>query len=376
MRKHSVLFIDDEVDNLNAYTNILSKDKKTSSENFIYENISDKDEWLNELVLLTATQGEMGVEIVSQKRNANPISVAFIDMRMPPGINGFETIKRIRAIDKDIELVMVTAYSDIEFDQIVNEVGGEEKLLFLKKPFDHQEVKQIVRNLTRKYELERIRDRFVSAVSHELKTPLSCINGYATLLKDDDEITNEEVRDFSSIIYKNANLMNHLVNNLLDAAGMQRGRKVEEPCEIEILSLLNDLREIFHFRSSEDEIDFKIKIPDSFTFVAKHSSLLQALINVVDNGLKFAKQQVTLWTDFSNEKVTFFIVDDGPGIDLEFREHIFNDFFRIENQHHHRPGLGLGLYIVRNVISQHNGRVSVADNNGSGTVFKIEIPRH
>ncbi len=107
-----------------------------------------------------ASQGEEGYLCVRKAReDGAPFALAFVDIRMPPGWDGVETARRIREIDKDIEIVIVTAYSDRERREIVRRVGTPEKLLYLKKPFDPDEIRQLALSLTKKYSLERKAER-------------------------------------------------------------------------------------------------------------------------------------------------------------------------------------------------------------------------
>ncbi len=110
--------------------------------------------------LTTALQGEEGFNKIREARErALPFAMAFIDIRMPPGWDGLQTAKMIREVDKEIEIVMVTAYSDRNRQEIVERVGMPERLLYLKKPFDPDEVRQLAMCLTRKWDLERKTER-------------------------------------------------------------------------------------------------------------------------------------------------------------------------------------------------------------------------
>ncbi|MBF0476705.1 MAG: response regulator [Deltaproteobacteria bacterium] len=119
--------------------------------------------------VVTAGQGREGFEKVKQSREAGePFALAFVDIRMPPGWDGLQTAKMIREIDKDIELVIVTAYSDRDRREIVAKVGTPERLLYIKKPFDPDEIRQLALALTKKWDLERKAERHAEYLSHLL----------------------------------------------------------------------------------------------------------------------------------------------------------------------------------------------------------------
>lgn len=156
-----IILIDDEESILKAYTLILSppeKDVKTVAlEAALYGKSPERDRGQNQAYqLTTALQGEEAyLKVKEAKENNDPFALAFLDIRMPPGWDGLRTARKIREIDKNIEIVIVTAYSDRNRNEIVEKVKTPEKLLYLKKPFDPEEIRQIALSLTRKWDLER-----------------------------------------------------------------------------------------------------------------------------------------------------------------------------------------------------------------------------
>jgi len=166
MRKR-ILVIDDQKDIREVYLQILTTDHIEHSnpldilEDELFDEEPSETAVSNETPIENysvdcASQGMEGIELVQKALNENhPYMVAFIDMRMPPGIDGKETAKRIREIDPDIELVIVTAFSDHLCSEIVDYIGSPSKLLFLKKPFDVEEIKQLATNLTEKWILNQ-----------------------------------------------------------------------------------------------------------------------------------------------------------------------------------------------------------------------------
>ncbi|MCP4353675.1 MAG: hybrid sensor histidine kinase/response regulator [Desulfobacterales bacterium] len=161
-----IIVIDDEASILDAFKEILKGSEQISG---IDEIAALTDELSEEppekktqvpgpdYELATALQGEDGYRTVTDAKNSgNPFSLAFIDIRMPPGWDGVKTARKIRKADPDIEIVIVTAYSDRKQNEIVKEVGRPEKLLYIRKPFDADEIRQLAQSLTRKWELEYI----------------------------------------------------------------------------------------------------------------------------------------------------------------------------------------------------------------------------
>ena len=116
----------------------------------------EEEAWLPEFELLHVSNGEEALSIIQAgKESGRPIAVAYIDIRMPPGIDGIETIRRIRKIDRDIEIVIMTAYTDKALPDILHDMELLHKLLYIRKPFAHEEIQQITLSLVEKWNIER-----------------------------------------------------------------------------------------------------------------------------------------------------------------------------------------------------------------------------
>ncbi|MFH1021253.1 MAG: response regulator [Pseudomonadota bacterium] len=160
-----ILVIDDDLDVWKAYRLVLTPEavsSGTSAEkiNRLLSPVMDDDPAAAHFSLSFAVQGQEGFAMVEEAvGKKEPFALAFVDVRMPPGWDGMETARRIRALDPEIELVIVTAYSDHSIEEIVRAVGSSEKLLFLRKPFDPDEIRQLALSLTAKWHLARLAER-------------------------------------------------------------------------------------------------------------------------------------------------------------------------------------------------------------------------
>ena len=162
MENTRVLIIDDDPEIQNAYRLVLApepEDRNTSRSRLAHLLPKDRNTpppAFPRFELRFADQGPEGATLAAAAlENDQPFAVAIIDIRMPPGFDGMETAARIRRIDPQVEIVVVTAYSDRSRDEIVHAVGGPEKLLLLRKPFDPEELIQMVLSLTAKWNLAR-----------------------------------------------------------------------------------------------------------------------------------------------------------------------------------------------------------------------------
>lgn len=156
-----ILIIDDDPEIQNDFKKILAFAKKNDE---LLNNLNEQLFGEAEKVVIplpkfhidTVSQGEEGVKLIVESLDLKtPYALAFIDIRLPPGIDGIETIKRIFDIDKNIQIVICTAYSDYSWEEIVEQLGQRENLFILKKPFDHIAVRQLAMALTKKWQLMR-----------------------------------------------------------------------------------------------------------------------------------------------------------------------------------------------------------------------------
>ncbi len=383
MNQAKLLFIDDEQEILNAYANIFKKKKQSSAlSKFVKESEGKEDKvesfWNKfDFVIDFASNGEEGVAKVEEAvKKRDPFQIAFIDMRMPPGINGAETARRIREIDSSIEIVIITAYSDLSINEINEMVGRPDKLIYIKKPFYNEEVRQIILNLTGKYKNERIKEDFISNVSHELRTPLASISGFSKLLLSGTDMKEEE-RDFIRIIQESSHLMERLVEELITSVQMQeKGLKIS-PVKTNPIPIVKSVVKSFIPLFPEDGgVELVDKVEDMDIKVEWDAiRMRQAITNLLANAKKFTKKGFVEITCDQDQESGFAIniKDSGIGIPKEKVELIFDKFSRVEDEHHHIPGLGLGLSIVKEIVINHGGDIEVQSELDEGTTFTLKF---
>ena len=380
-----LLFIDDDREIINAYTNIfkgknrpnlLSKFvEKREEQNQTQDSFWDKFHFETEFAL----NGIEGVDKVKAAiKKKSPFQVVFVDMRMPPGINGTETARRIRQIDTAVEIVIITAYSDFSTDEINTVVGHPDKLMYVKKPFYTEEIKQIALNLTEKYKNERSKENFILNVSHELRTPLASILGFTKLLLDAKTLQEEEV-GFVQTISENSGLLQYLVEELIASVqmkqeGMSMNLAIVNPIPI-LKSVVQSFIPLFDENKKVklldeiEEMDLKVKW-DIF-------KIRQSVSNLMTNARKFTKKghvEISCFLD-DEDKFVITVKDSGIGIPEDKIENIFDKFYRLENSHHHVEGLGLGLSIVKNIVLEHGGDIQVQSELGKGSAFSLKFDK-
>lgn len=237
----------------------------------------------------------------------------------------------------------------------------------------------IFHDITRIRRLENMHKAFAANVSHELKTPLTTIKGFIETLQQmlaDNEIQNSDT--FLRIIEKNVNRMVALIDDLLALSRLERLEGTVIEFESQPLSTL--LNGAIHFclaQAEEKKIPITLDCPDTLTVRVDPILIEQAIINLVDNAVKYSPEEtrITIGAGFQKGFVVIEIRDTGNGIDKEHLPKIFNRFYRVDKgRSRNEGGTGLGLAIVKHIVQYHGGKIEVESQRGKGTTFKISLP--
>jgi signal transduction histidine kinase len=368
-----VLFIDDDEDILNFYKLIVDKNNNSVPKGLNEQFASSNNYFISPIY---CEQGDIALSKLSNRPKENPIKVAFIDISMPPGENGIETAKKIRRISPEIEIVIVTGNNHKHIRKISNEIGNTSKLLFLKKPFVEDEALQMIKNLCLKFDLETVKDELVTNVSHELKTPLSCLLGFTNLLIE-DKTTTQEQRETLKLILKNAQNMGSLVDGLISTMEIEGDLLQVKSNNINSRDLIENIYQTSRPLISQNK-DLSIYIDtksENFNFHSDETKLKQCLTNLISNAAKFTdKGEISLVAKKKKKDILLTVSDTGIGIEQDKIKDVFNPFMRVENSHHLLPGLGLGLSLCKNLVNLIGGEIEVKSLAGKGSSFTILLP--
>jgi signal transduction histidine kinase len=233
-----------------------------------------------------------------------------------------------------------------------------------------------VGNLEAKRKLDRLQQEFVATISHNLRTPLGFIKGYATtLLRDEINWDADTRREFLGIIDEEADRLSEMIDNMLDSSRLQTGTLQLEFHHIRLDSLLQD----FVQRVLLSDLNFKLQTnieTANHTVYLDPTRMMQVFDNLVTNAVKYAPgSAVTINLVWSPEKACISVHDSGPGIPAGELENVFQRFYRLTEYKDTAKGNGLGLYICRQIIRAHQGEIFAESSPGEGTTFHIHLPR-
>lgn len=241
-----------------------------------------------------------------------------------------------------------------------------------------------VRDLTRYREEEALQKTFISIISHELKTPVSIIKGYAGTLRRPEGHWSPEILDESLIVIEEeADNLNALIDNLLEVSRLQAGTfTLEISDEVNLPKLAETVARRFTTQTTNHSIE--VNFPAGFpTVIGDERRLTQVLNNLVSNAIKYSPDggRILIRGEVHPEHITVAVCDEGIGIPTRDQHRIFQKFSRLDNALSRKTeGTGLGLYLSRAIIEAHHGRIwfqSNSDNESGalGTTFTFSLPR-
>jgi two-component system phosphate regulon sensor histidine kinase PhoR len=225
----------------------------------------------------------------------------------------------------------------------------------------------------RSAELAEMQTDFVAHVSHQLKTPLSLLSAATETLQMDRVRSPEKLGEYLDTIHAEAGRLSHLVQRVLEFSRMQQDRRYELE-DVDFGALTRETVDAFAHGLAGFTFTVDIEGPGPYVHVDP-AAIEQALANLLDNAVKYsdAIKEITVRVRSDRHVATVEIADRGVGVAAADHDRIFDRFYRASTRLH-RPGFGLGLPIVRELVHAHGGRVDMTSVPGGGSTFRISLP--
>jgi len=256
---------------------------------------------------------------------------------------------------------------------------GDRTVVISARPLADGGTLLVLSDVTDLRRLETIRRDFVANVSHELKTPLTAIAGYAETLAA--EASDKQAVGFAQTIVENARRMQRLVDDLLDLSRIESGGWQPELRTVGVEAAAREAWNPFAERALEQRIEFDTAVaPEAETIGADPEALRQVFTNLFDNALRHTPPggQIRVSAEPALEDANEVIVqvsDTGTGIPAEYLPRIFERFYRVDpGRSRQEGGTGLGLAIVKHLVEAHGGRVGASSTVGRGTAIRMQFP--
>lgn len=435
----SILVIDDTQSIHADFEKVLSPAESSESERALEEldRLMFEDEPQEtcqiqfEFKIEHAYQGEEGLDRVRAANEAGtPYSVAFVDMRMPPGWDGLKTVEEIAKADPNIQFVICSAYSDYSWRQIIERVGHTDRLLILKKPFDQAEVyqlavalsekwraekrtRELLNDLEQKVEIrtnqiseanarlnqlnedlrkaaeearsaERAKGRFLATMSHEIRTTLNGIIGASHMLNHSETLQELDL-EFASIIQKSGDALMIIINDILDYSKYENGQLELEKIPFSLKDLAVECIHIMDTSILKYKVNLVLEqeagLPE--LVVGDPARIRQVILNLLNNAFKFGHNgTVTLaiksparFDDRATLRIE--VRDEGIGMTPETVERLFSAFMQADSSTTREyGGTGLGLAICKLLADAMSARIDVTSEIGKGTCFAfiLDLP--
>ena len=237
----------------------------------------------------------------------------------------------------------------------------------------------VLNDVTRLRRLENIRRDFVSNVSHEIKTPITAIKGFVETLRDGTVENAEDTARFLGIIEKHVDRLEAIIEDLLNLSKIEQESEQDGISLVEsrMCDILQNALQVCHVAIADKKIEIETSCTDSIKANVDPTLLEQAIVNLLDNAVKYSADVGTIRLQVSEEKefVIIAVQDHGCGISKKHLPRLFERFYRVDKARSRQMGgTGLGLAIAKHIAQAHGGDISVESAPGKGSTFSIQLP--
>ncbi|XTR36503.1 sensor histidine kinase [Paraclostridium tenue] len=283
------------------------------------------------------------------------------------------TYKKSKNIVSLIESVEIMANGNLEHVIDVNDSGN------IKRLADNiNNIVSQLRNITIEERMaQQTKTDLITNVSHDLRTPLTSIIGYLSLIEDDKYKDEVQLRYYTSIAYEKSNTLKILIDDLFDLTKMQNNTMKLNKVKINLVELIGQIVSHFEYQFKEAHMEGILNFSEDKCIIeADPIKLVRAFENLITNAMKYGKDgyYIDIVTEKKGEMAIVKVINYGEPIPVLDLPHIFDRFYRVEKSRNRDDGgSGLGLAITKNIIEIHGGEISVTSDSNE-TVFEVKLP--
>jgi PAS domain S-box-containing protein len=238
----------------------------------------------------------------------------------------------------------------------------------------------VLHDITREKEISKMKNDFVSHVSHELKTPLASINAYSEMLLEGEAKDGQTRKEFYSVIQGQAKRLNRLIEDILNISRIESGLIQVKKKPISLTILIEEQLQMIRGQAQEKSIEITSQKPIVFDQVYVDSDMIsRVIVNLLSNAIKYTPSGGSIKIETEVDEIARLarvsVTDTGVGIPENELEHVFDKFYRVSANEAQAKGTGLGLNLVKQIVEKvHNGRLFVTSQVGVGSTFGFELP--
>lgn len=221
--------------------------------------------------------------------------------------------------------------------------------------------------------IECLQKDFINNVSHEIKTPISSIQGFAKLLEADD-LSKEERKEYAEIIKEESDRLLYLSTNILKLAKLENQERIMNKTKFNIAEQIRRTISVLEPKWKEKDIKFNVSLKEQ-EFLGEKDLMYQVWMNIIENSIKFSKQdgQIDVKMKTNQDSIIVEIKDYGIGMEEEEAKKIFDRFYQVDKSHT-KPGAGLGMTIAKRIVELSGGKIEVTSKLNESTTFIVTLP--
>ncbi|HZP97472.1 MAG TPA: ATP-binding protein [Candidatus Limnocylindria bacterium] len=340
--------------------------------------------------VVAVTSGGEALRLLNERQ----FDVVLTDLRLGD-MDGIEILKEVQRTAPETVAIMLTGYASLESAIAALRSGAYD---YLMKPSEVDKLRatvnraierrQLRRRLLELEEVDRLKTQFLSMASHELRTPLTAVSGFIQVARrrilratdpesSPDDWRQEAARSSETLelAQRQARRLGRLIDELLDVSRLQLGRVELQPSEVDLVNAVREVIDRMRLLSSTHHIELDSDVA-SVIVTADPDRIDQVFENLIGNAVKYSPDggDVRVLVRTTGDEVHVAIRDEGIGISRDELDRIFTLFYRSPDPRaSHVGGLGLGLYISREIVTRHNGRLW-AESGDSGSTFHVTLP--